>query len=288
MMEFTETHAVQPEVLLAPVPVVVPRTTGVVWPRKVSLFGVDVSITNYQEATEAIIAAARGRQSAIVSCHAVHALVTAADDPLLRRQVNTFDMITPDGQPVRWAVNLLYGAGLTDRVYGPELTLRVCRRAAEEGVPIYLYGGTDGVLELLRGNLLAQFPGLRIVGAESPPFRPLTAQEDRDMVRRVRDSGARLVFIGLGAPKQDVFAYEHRDEFEAVQLCVGAAFDFHAGIKPMAPAWMQRRGLEWLYRLVQEPKRLWRRYLVTNSAFLARLAGAMIRRSVRRRKEGER
>lgn len=271
---------------MAPVPVVVPEAPRVAWPRKVSVFGVDVSITNYDEATEAIVAAARARQSAIVSCHAVHALITASDDPMLRRQVNTFEMITPDGQPVRWALNRLYGAGLTERVYGPELTLRVCRRAAEERIPIYLYGGTERVLELLRANLTAKFPGLRIVGAESPPFRALTPQEDRDVVRRVRDSGARLVFIGLGAPKQDVFAYEHRAEFEAVQLCVGAAFDFHAGIKPMAPAWMQRHGLEWLYRLVQEPKRLWRRYMVTNAAFLAKLTKALIGQAGRPRKEG--
>ena len=124
------------------------------------------------------------------------------------------------------------------------------------------------------------------MGAESPPFRALTPQEDHDVIRRVRDSGARLVFIGLGAPKQDVFAYEHRAEFEAVQLCVGAAFDFHAGVKPMAPVWMQRHGLEWLYRLTQEPKRLWRRYMVTNATFLAKLAKAMIGRPGCERKDG--
>jgi len=279
-----DNSVVQPQIAVGPVPVVVPESPRVAWPRKASVFGVNVSITNYEEATEAIIAAARAHESAIVSCHAVHALITASDDPMLRRQVNTFEMITPDGQPVRWALNRLYGAKLTERVYGPELTLRVCRRAAEDGIPIYLYGGTERVLELLRTNLTRRFPGLRIAGAESPPFRSLTPQEDRDVVRRVRDSGARLVFIGLGAPKQDVFAYEHREEFQAVQLCVGAAFDFHAGIKPMAPAWMQRHGLEWLYRLIQEPKRLWRRYLVTNAAFLAKLTKALIGRAARPRK----
>lgn len=286
-MNLTETNALQSQVVLPPRSVVVPETPAVAWPRKVPVFGVNVSITTYEEATEAIIAAAQARRSAVVSCHAVHALITASDDPQLRHQVNTFEMITPDGQPVRWALNRLYGAGLTERVYGPELTLRVCHRAAEEGIPIYLYGGTEHVLELLRTNLIARFPGLRIVGAESPPFRPLTAQEDRDVVRRVRDSGARLVFIGLGAPKQDVFAYEHREEFEAVQLCVGAAFDFHAGIKPMAPAWMQRHGLEWLYRLVQEPKRLWRRYLATNASFLAKFSGELVRKAWQPRKDSD-
>jgi exopolysaccharide biosynthesis WecB/TagA/CpsF family protein len=286
MMDIAEVNAVHPEVAVSPVPVVVPPVQCVTWPRKVPVFGVNVSITDYDEAAEAIVAAARAKQSAIVSCHAVHALITASDDPMLRRQVNTFDMITPDGQPVRWALNWLHGARLTERVYGPELTLRVCALAAQDGTPIYLYGGTDQVLGLLRANLTEKFPGLRIVGAESPPFRPLTPQEDREVVRRVRDSGARLVFIGLGAPKQDVFAYEHRSEFEAVQLCVGAAFDFHAGVKPMAPMWMQRHGLEWLYRLTQEPKRLWRRYMVTNATFLAKLARAMIGRPGSNGKDG--
>ena len=251
------------------------------WPRKVDLFGVGVSVATYDEAVGAILRAAAEGVPAVVACQAVHAVVTASRDPDLREKVNTFDLVTADGQPVRWAVNLLYRAGLTERVYGPELMLRLCRAAAETGVPIYLYGGSLAVAELLQDNLRRLFPALRIAGAESPPFRPLTRQEDDALVERIKASGARLVFVGLGCPKQDLFAHQHRQSIRAVQVCVGAAFDFHAGAKKMAPGWMQRHGLEWAYRLGQEPSRLWRRYLVTNSIFLAKLAVALCRRVAR-------
>lgn len=248
------------------------------WPRKVDLFGMGVSVTDYAEATAAVIAAASRGESAIVTAHAVHAIVTFSGDPGLREKVNTFELVTPDGQPVRWAMNLLHRVGLKERVYGPELMLRLCKAAAEAGVPIYLYGGNPAVAEKLRANLLAACPGLEIAGYEAPPFRPLTAEEDEAVVERINASGAGLVFIGLGCPKQDLFALEHRDTIRAVQVCVGAAFDFHAGVKKTAPAWMQKRGLEWLYRLIQEPGRLWKRYLVTNSIFMAKLATAYLRR----------
>ena len=259
------------------------------WPRKVDLFGVEVSVTSYDEAVTAILQAAGQGLPGIVSCHAVHALVTASRAPSLRDKVNTFELVSPDGQPVRWALNLLHGARLSERVYGPELMLRLCRGAAEASIPIYLYGGNPAVIEKLQANLLGQYPKLAIAGAEAPPFRPLTAEEDRAVVERINRSGAGLVFIGLGCPKQDLFAYEHRETVKAVQVCVGAAFDFHAGVKKMAPAWMQRHGLEWLYRLSQEPGRLWQRYFVTNSIFLAQLGvslcrGRRLQRSMPRRK----
>lgn len=251
------------------------------WPAKYDLFGVKVNATTYDEAVTLIFDAARQQMPAVVSLHAVHAVMTAAGDSTLREKVNKFQIIAPDGQPVRWALNLLYRTGLRDRVYGPELTLRLCRRAAEDGVPVYLYGSTPETIEKLQENLAARFPGLQIVGAEAPPFRPLTPEEDEAMVERINRSGARIVFIGLGCPKQDHFAYDHRDRIEAVQVCVGAAFDFHAGTKRMAPGWLQRHGLEWLFRLGQEPQRLWRRYLVTNSLFVVKLLGAFVRPRVR-------
>jgi len=248
------------------------------WPDKADLFGVGVSPTTYEEATAAIIEAAQREVPGVVACHAVHALVTASGDDQLRELVNSFDMVTPDGQPVRWALNLLHRTGLKDRVYGPELMLRLCREAPRSGVSIYLYGGTPESLDKLMANLTKRCPGLEIAGYESPPFRPLTEEEDRAVVERINASGAGLVFIGLGCPKQDIFAGEHRDRIAGVQLCVGAAFDFHAETKPMAPQWMQRRGLEWLYRLLKEPRRLGRRYLVTNTVFLFKLAVALCRR----------
>lgn len=175
-------------------------------------------------------------------------------------------------------MNLLHKTGLRRRVYGPELMLRLCRRAAAEAVPVYLYGSTPAVIEALRTHLTVIFPQLRIAGAEAPPFRPLTAEEDEDTARRINASGAGIAFIGLGCPKQDQFAARQRERIRAVQVCVGAAFDLHAGARKMAPRWMQNCGLEWLFRLCQEPRRLCRRYLVTNTVFLAELAAALLRR----------
>jgi len=249
---------------------------AVQWPARRSLFGVMVSVTNYEEAVACIMQAARRGQSAVVSAHPVHGIVSASGDRKLRRRVNSFEILAPDGQPVRWALNRLYNAGLQERVYGPELMLRLCGAAATAGIGIYLLGSTDRVIASLQDKLLTRFPRLQIAGVEAPPFRPLTAEEDAALVERINGSGASLVFLGLGCPKQDHFAFEHRDQIRGVQLCVGAAFDFLSGSKPMAPSWMQRRGLEWLFRLRQEPRRLWRRYAVTNSIFTVRFAGAWL------------
>ncbi len=251
--------------------------TAVAWPRKFNLFGVDVSATTYQEVVDATVSAVRNDEPAIVSLHAAHAVVTAADDPKLNQRVNDFQIVAPDGQPVRWALNRLHGARLRDRVYGPELMLRLCQRAAEEGISIYLYGSSPEVIAALCSRLPDKYPGLEIAGAESPPFRVLSPEEDAEMVQRINSSCAGIVFIGLGCPKQDHFAYEHRHTIEGVQVCVGAAFDFHAGNKKMAPAWMQRRGLEWLFRLWEEPGRLWKRYLVTNTLFLQKFCAQYLR-----------
>ncbi len=250
------------------------------WPRQHDLLGVQISATNYEEATTAIITAAHCRRGAVVSLHPVHAIIECVRDRELMHKVNAFDLVAPDGQPVRWALNRLHDAKLEDRVYGPRLMLRVCEQAAREGVKIFLYGSTDEVLEKLQKNLQERFPELEIAGAVSPPYRALTDTEDAKIVRQINESGAGLVFLGLGCPKQDHFAADHRDQIQAVQLCVGAAFDFHAGNKKTAPEWMQRRGLEWLFRLVQEPGRLWRRYLLTNTMFVVLLAWALLRKNV--------
>jgi len=248
------------------------------WPRKHTLFGVTVSVTDYAECERLIMSAARGRRSAIVTHMPVHGLVTAATDADYRAHVNNFEIVAPDGQPVRWALNHFHGAALTDRCYGPTLMLRLCEAAAKQNVGVYLYGSTPEVIKSLSQRLRASIPELRIVGSESPPFRPLTPEEDAAVVDRLNASGAGLVFLGLGCPRQDLFASEHRDRIHAVQMCVGAAFDFHAGTKPQAPGWMQRHGLEWLFRLVSEPRRLWKRYLVTNSIFLWLCARNLVRR----------
>lgn len=250
-------------------------STNIHWPEKHDVFGVRISATTCEEACDAILSAARARVPGIVSAFAVHALIEASTSNDLRNKANRFMIITPDGQPVRWALNWLHGTRLKHNVRGSELTWKLCERAAREGVSIYLYGSSPATLEALQANLRKNFPDLQIAGAESPPFRPLTPEEDAEMVARVNASGAGLMFLGLGCPKQDHFAAAHADRIQAVQLCVGAAFDFHAGTKSTAPEWMQRRGLEWLFRLWQEPRRLWKRYLVTNTVFLRKLMVAI-------------
>lgn len=240
----------------------------IIWPRKYDIFGVNVSATTYDDLLEAVIHAARVRRPVCISHLAVHGLVVGSQDPGMREILNEFEVVAPDGMPVRFALNVLYKTQLPDRVCGPEFMLRVCERAATDGIGVYLYGSHPHVVENLCSNLKRQFPSLQVLGCESPPFRPLTQEEDKAMVERINSSGARIVFLGLGCPLQEKFAYEHKGKIKAVQICVGAAFDFHSGTKKMAPKWMQRNGLEWLFRLLAEPRRLWRRYLVTNTIFL--------------------
>lgn len=244
------------------------------------LFGVRVSAATCEQACDAILCAAARREPAIVSAFAVHALVEASATCETAERVNRFAIVTPDGQPVRWALNWLHGTRLKQTLQGYELMWRLCQRAADEGVSIYLYGSSTDTLARLVANLRHAFPNLEIAGVESPPFRALSPEEDDEMVERVNASGAGLVFIGLGCPKQDHFAAAHADRIQAVQLCVGAAFDFLAGTKPPAPEWMQRHGLAWVFRLYQEPKRLWKRYLLTNTIFLRKLASQFIRQRV--------
>ncbi len=268
---------------MTPIATLQPRTLAaqssqpIVWPEKYDLFGVHVAASYYDEIADVVIRSAEKKIPAVISLHAVHAIIESISDPALLAKVNCFDAVLPDGQPVRWALNHLHGLGLRERVYGPELTLRLCSRAADDGIPIYLYGSMPDVIELLQQKLLEKFPKLQIAGSESPPFRALTPEEDDAVVRRINESGAGILFIGLGCPKQDHFAADHADRIIAVQVCVGAAFDFHAGTKPMAPAWMQRYGLEWIYRLSREPRRLWRRYVQTNSIFVAKWLSAAMR-----------
>jgi len=238
-------------------------------PAKVDLFGVPVTKAGPDEVLEAIMAWARIGRPATVVFMGVHGLTLSHRDPDYRRRLHQFDVVACDGQPVRWALNRWHDAQLPERVYGPMMTLRVCHAAAAEGVGVYFYGGREETLARLTARIAEQFPDLRIVGAESPQFRPLTADELCEAAVRINASGAGVVFLGMGCPKQEIFATDQRDAINAVQLCVGAAFDFHAGAVPMAPRWMQNAGLEWFYRLCREPRRLWKRYLVSNTIFIA-------------------
>jgi N-acetylglucosaminyldiphosphoundecaprenol N-acetyl-beta-D-mannosaminyltransferase len=239
---------------------------------KRNVLGVLVDVVDYQAATEQVLAAAHHRSPYAVTALAVHGVMTGVLDPAHNARLNSFDLVTPDGQPVRWALNLLHHAGLRDRVYGPTLTLRVLERCAADGLPVYLYGSTEATLHRLVVALEAMFTGLKIAGAEPSKFRAAQPGEDAEIANRIRASGARIVLVGLGCPRQEVFAYAMRPLLDMPLLAVGAAFDYHAGLLRKPPAWMQARGLEWLWRLTLEPKRLWRRYMVLNPAYLARLA----------------
>ena len=231
------------------------------------ILGMRVDPTSYEEATEKVLAWAAAGESRYVCVANVHMVMEAHDDPSFRALVNAADLVTPDGMPLVWMLRKL-GYPHQERVCGPELTSRVCAEAARRGVPVGFYGGHPEALEALVRNLGARFPGLRVVYAYSPPFRPLTPEEDEKVTEEINASGARILFVGLGCPKQEWWMAEHKGRVRAVMIGVGAAFDFHAGRVRQAPVWMQRAGLEWLFRLVQEPRRLWRRYLKHNPRFL--------------------
>jgi N-acetylglucosaminyldiphosphoundecaprenol N-acetyl-beta-D-mannosaminyltransferase len=190
----------------------------------------------------------------------------AHDSPEFRDVMNGADLVTSDGMPLVWLLRLL-GVREATRVYGPDLTPAVLEAAADAGIPVGFYGGSPAVLAELVRRVTGRYRGLTVAYAESPPFRPATAEEDARTTRAISDSGARILFVGLNTPKQDRWMQAHRGRVPAVMLGVGAAFDFLAGSKPQAPRWMQRSGLEWTFRLATEPRRLWRRYLRHNPRF---------------------
>lgn len=231
---------------------------------KYSVAGVLVDAVDYEAAVAKVMSAARAGQPMSVSALAVHGVMTGVQDRAQRFRLNHIDLIVPDGQPVRWALNVLHGAGLNDRVYGPNLMLKLCEQAAAESLPVYLYGSRPEVLAALGEDLRARFPGFVLAGAEGSRFRCLSPEEKQDVIERIRKSGARMTFVGLGCPRQEVWIYEYRDLLQMPVLAVGAAFDFFAGTVRQAPEYLQRAGLEWLFRLAQEPRRLWQRYLFLN------------------------
>jgi N-acetylglucosaminyldiphosphoundecaprenol N-acetyl-beta-D-mannosaminyltransferase len=226
-----------------------------------------VDATRYGDACNRIQAWAEAQQSCYVVAANVHVVMTAYFDPAYQQVVNQAALVTPDGMPLVWGLRQLGMAG-QPRVYGPDLMLAWCERAAQTGLSIYLYGGTEATLLKLTQTLQHQFPGLTIAGAYAPPFRVLSPQEEADDVARIQDSGARVVFVGLGCPKQEQWMHRQQGHLPTVMIGVGAAFNFFSGEVSQAPRWMMDWGLEWLYRFSQEPRRLWRRYLVNNPLFV--------------------
>lgn len=249
---------------------------------RIDVLGVGISALTMDSAVAEISRYVEEGVRQYVCVTGVHGVMESQADPRLAEIHNRSGLTTPDGMPMVWAGKWA-GASHMERVYGPDLMLSVCERAATNGWSSYFYGGKEGVAELLAERLQARFPGLVVAGTYSPPFRPLTAEEDEGVVEMINAAKPDLIWVGLSTPKQEWWMAGHRDRMEAsVLLGVGAAFDIHAGLLPQAPAWMQRTGLEWSYRLFREPKRLWRRYLSNNPRFVL----AVLRRRPRLRDPG--
>lgn len=256
-----------------------PRSSAVHPPDTVAVLGIPLALTDYEQTLDWIEAKIEARQRGYVCVCNVHTVMAAREDPDLRAALHGSSLNVPDGQPLVWAINAL-GHSLTDRVYGPELMARACARAASSRQPrFYLYGGRNqGALVQLALNLRQQYDGVKIVGGYSPPHRPLTEEEQDAVVAEINSSRADVVWVGIGVPKQEKWMARLSAELEApVLIGVGAAFDFHAGLVPQAPSWLQEAGLEWAYRLAQEPRRLWRRYLRYNPRFVRAFAGQLVR-----------
>lgn len=232
-----------------------------------AVLGAPIDVISIDGAAARILAWAKAHESRYVTICNAHVVVTASQDKEYADVIAASDMATPDGAPVAWVLRRS-GHGGQRRVCGPDLMWLLCSLCAEQGVSIYGYGSTDETLCRLSERLAQAFPALNVAGLESPPFRPLSAAEDEAAVARINESGAGVVFVGLGCPKQERWMASHRGRVNAVMIGVGAAFDFHAGTVHRAPQWMQRMGLEWLHRLCSEPRRLWKRYLVTNTLFV--------------------
>lgn len=247
------------------------------------VLGLPIALVDYEKAIELMDEMIKRRQRGYVVAAAVHALMVARSDPEMRSALDEATLVVPDGMPIVWAANLL-GAELTDRVYGPELMARYCKRSAAKGHRVFLYGGhSNDALSALTDKLRARFPGIDICGSYCAPHRPLTGEEEGLIVKTLNESRADVVWVGTGAPRQEKWMHRMRDRLDApVLIGVGAAFDFHSGRIPQAPPWMQKRGLEWLFRLSREPARLFKRYLVYNTGFMAAFARQYL--SYRRRR----
>jgi N-acetylglucosaminyldiphosphoundecaprenol N-acetyl-beta-D-mannosaminyltransferase len=250
-----------------------PVTSAAASIRTRDILGIPLAMTDYREAVDAMDDMVDRGERGYVCAVAVHALTVAQDDPEMRESLLGASLVLPDGMPVVWAANLL-GESLRDRVYGPELMLRYNDRCAERGHRVWLYGGRDqGSLVQLALSLRRRHPGIKIVGGYSPPYRPLTPEEENELVEQINSAKPDVLWVGIGVPKQEKWMANIRDRLDVPVMCaVGAAFDFHAGRISQAPTWMQERGLEWIYRIAQEPRRLLPRYLYFNPRFVLAFA----------------
>ena len=235
---------------------------------RANILGIEISAINMETALRTIEAWILRRESHYVCVTGVHGVMESQRDEALRRIHNAAGLVTPDGMPLVWLSRLM-GFRPVERVYGPDLILALCERSAEHGYRQFFYGGGPGIAEKLALRLQSRFPSLQVSGFYSPPFRPLTPEEDKAVIELINATNPHILWVGLSTPKQERWMAEHMGSLHTpVLIGVGAAFDFHAGIKRQAPRWMQRTGLEWFFRLLMEPRRLWRRYLINNPLFL--------------------
>ncbi len=232
-----------------------------------SIIDINVTETNYDAATKQIQAWAQAGNSYSVCVANVHVLMEAHDSLDFRQAVNNANLIVPDGMPLVWMM-CVKGQKNQSRVYGPTLMLHVLEAAARENLPVGFYGSKPEVLDALIKRMQTRYKGLSVAFSCSPLFREMSREEDQAIIEQINQSGTKILFVGLGCPKQEIWMAAHRGKVKAVMISVGAAFDFHAGIKPQAPAWIQKVGLEWLFRFLTEPRRLWKRYLYHNPRFL--------------------
>lgn len=237
-------------------------------PHRLNILGVGVSAINMNQAVATVERWIARRERRYVCITNIHGVMESQRVQDLREIHNAAGLVTPDGMPLVW-LSRLRGLNHVRRVYGPDLMLALCERSLEMHYRHFFYGGGRGVPDRLAVNLQRRFPGLGVAGTYSPPFRLLTTEEDEDIVKHINDAGADIVWVGLSTPKQEYWMAKHVGRLEApVLIGVGAAFDFHAGLKKQAPLWMQRNGLEWFFRLATEPGRLWRRYATNIPSFL--------------------
>lgn len=236
---------------------------------RVSILAAPIDVLTWDKALEQLFGWVTHHESRYVCICNVHSVVTASQDSAFKEVIANADMATPDGAPVAKLMRLLGYVG-QQRINGPDLMWRYCEQAQYRDESVFFYGNSDESLAILKSKLLTAFPTLKIAGAFSPPFRALTTEEDEAIVTQINASGAGLVWVSLGCPKQEYWMAEHRGRINAVMVGVGAAFDYHAGTLKRAPLWMQHNSLEWFYRLLSEPKRLWKRYLITNTLFMVK------------------
>lgn len=244
---------------------------------RVRIVSLDVDVCSHHSAIERINALVERGIGGYICFSTVHMIMESYDNPEYCARVNAADMVIPDGMPLVW-MQKMHGKESAKRVRANDLMMMLCRHAAEKGLSVGFYGGRQEVIDAIIERTRTELPDLKIVYACSPPFRPLTDEEDANITAEIRESGTQILFMGLGCPKQENWMAAHKEKLTCVMLGVGASFDFYAGNVKESPEWLGKLGLEWAYRLTQEPKRLWRRYLILNPRFMRLAAAQLLRR----------